>query len=520
MLSSTARDTAQSGPIGAEFYRVELDKVQRTLSSRHVQMYIATVIGTGLFLGLGEVLAVAGPLGTLLVFIHIGLVGFCALASITEMAALAPVSGSMSHYAARWVDPALGFAVCAITFPAEVTAAGLLVGYWDENRDHIAIYITLFIGVAFLVNFSGARYVGVNEVPSPACTYRHIRTFGDSIIGGLVVNLGGGPDHTRSVALSYWRNPGPFVESPEPGARGRFIGLLLAVVPAAFSMNGMEIITLAAAETRNPRRNLRVAMKTVFFRIFVCYILTSLVIGMLVPSNDPSLLTSSNTAAKSPFVIAFQRAGIQVLPHIINAVVLTSAMSSGNGMLFSASRLLFALGVQGHAPRVVTRLNNRGVPYVAVLVSGLFGFLAYLNVANTASRVFSWLASLSAVGGLLNWWAIGLTYLRFYYGMRKQGINPSDYAALYRSRLQPYGAMWVVFWTTFLILVSGIAVFWHFNGSDFVAAYINLPLYALLFVVWKVLKRTKVVRTSSFRLHDIMNFLTSNSRTEGSLGST
>lgn len=315
------------------------------------------------------------------------------------------------------------------------------------------------------------------------------------VTGGLVINLGGGPDHTRH-GFEYWRHPGPLVSSLEPGALGRFLGLLLGIVYAAFAICGMEIVTLAAAETRNPRKNLITAMRTVFFRIFVCYVLTSLIVGMLIPSNDPSLFKKTGNAGQSPFVLVFNRAGVKTLPHIVNAVVLTSAFSSANGMLFSASRLLFALGVQGQAPRFVTTVSRNGVPYVAITIASLFSFLAFLNAKDSAGTVFNWFLNLSAVGGLLNWLMIGITYLRFYYGLKAQGADGQGVNIGYRSIFQPYAGMYVVFWSIFFILVSGLSVFWHFNGSDFVAAYINLPIFALLYLGWKIFKKTKIVPLS------------------------
>jgi len=315
------------------------------------------------------------------------------------------------------------------------------------------------------------------------------------VIGGLVINLGGGPNHTRH-GFEYWKHPGPLVSSLEPGALGRFLGLLLGIVYAAFAICGMEIVTLAIAETCNPRKNMIAAMRTVFFRIFVCYVLTGLIVGMLIPSNDPALFKKTGNAGQSPFVLVFNRAGVKVLPHIVNAVVLTSAFSSANGMLFSASRLLFALGVQGQAPRFVTTVSHNGLPYVAIMIGGLFSFLAFLNAKTSSGRVFSWFINLSAVGGLLNWLMIGITYLRFYYGLKVQGIEGHGAHGGYRSVFQPYAAMYVVFWSTLFILVSGISVFWHFNGSDFVAAYINLPIFASLYVGWKIFKKTKIIPLS------------------------
>ncbi|KAH9983319.1 general amino acid permease 1 [Russula compacta] len=489
----------------ASFYHADLDKVQRKLSGVHVQMYmgdahqIAGVIGTGLFLGLGQLLATTGPLGVLLVFLLVGSVAFASIVSITEMAVFAPISGSFSHYAARWVDPALGFAVgwnyfytCAITLPAEITAASVLIRFWDHDSNHVSIYVAVFIVAVYTVNIFG---------PSYACGWLGVYLFSClswlfalsfhrlQIIGGLVINLGGGPDHTRH-GFEYWRHPGPLVSSLEPGALGRFLGLLLGIIYAAFAMCGMEIITLAAAETRNPRKNLITAMRTVFFRILVCYVLTGLIVGMLIPSNDPALFKKTGDAGQSPFVLVFNRAGVKTLPHIVNAVVLTSAFSSANGMMYSASRLLFALAVQGQAPRFITTVSRHGVPYVAILISGLFSFLAFLNAKDSLGTVFSWFLNLSAVGGLLNWLMIGITYLRFYYGLKAQD---AERLSVYRSVLQPYAGIYVIFCSAFFILISGLSVFWHFSGPDFVAAYINLPIFALLYVGWKIFKRTKIV---------------------------
>ncbi|KAH9969763.1 general amino acid permease 1 [Russula dissimulans] len=484
----------------AWFYDANLDKVQRKLSGIQIQMFaIAGVIGTGLFLGLGQLLATTGPLGVLLVFLLVGSVAFASIVSVTEMTVFAPISGSFSHYAARWVDPALGFAVgwnyfyiCAITLPAEITAAAVVIGFWDHHADHISIYVAVLIVAVYTVNILGTRFFGHTEVVF--ATLKLMLVVG-LIIGGLVINLGGGPDHKRH-GFEYWRHPGPLVSSLEPGAPGRFLGLLLGIIYAAFAMCGMEILTLAAAETRNPRNNMIAAMRTVFFRIFICYVLTSLIVGMLIPSNDPALFKKTGNAGQSPFVLVFNRAGVKTLPHIVNAVVLTSAFSSANGMLYSASRLLFALGVQGQAPRFVTTVSRNGVPYVAITISCLFAFLAFLNANNNAGKVFNWFLNLSAVGGLLNWLMIGITYLRFYYGLKAQGAEQGGLYSGYRSVFQPYAGMYVVFWSIIFILVSGISVFWHFNGSDFVAAYINLPIFALLYVGWKIFKRTKIVPLS------------------------
>ena len=104
-----------------------------------------------------------------------------------------------------------------------------------------------------------------------------------------------------------------------------------------------------------------------FWRIIVFYILGVLITGMLVPYDDPSLLQDSGTAAESPYVIAFTRAGIKGLPHVINACVFSSAFSAGNSFLYSASRILYGLSIRGQAPRVFSKCTRGGLPIVAVL---------------------------------------------------------------------------------------------------------------------------------------------------------
>jgi yeast amino acid transporter len=105
----------------------------------------------------------------------------------------------------------------------------------------------------------------------------------------------------------------------------------------------------------------------VFWLIIIFYVLSILITGMLVPSNDPNLLNGNGTAAQSPYVIAIRRAGIHTLPSIINAAIFTSAFSAGNSFLFCSSRILYGLSVRGQAPRIFTYCTKNGLPIVAVL---------------------------------------------------------------------------------------------------------------------------------------------------------
>src|SRR5213079_258097 len=137
------------------------------------------------------------------------------------------------------------------------------------------------------------------------------------LILALIIDLGGGPDHDRR-GFRYWKNPGAMKEVIASGAKGRFLGWFSTLVNAAFSYGGVEMVACAAGEAANPRRNIPKAVKRVFWRILFFYVLGSLAIGVLVPYNDPRLLSAIKNkeagAARSPWVIAIYRAGIPVLP--------------------------------------------------------------------------------------------------------------------------------------------------------------------------------------------------------------
>lgn len=144
---------------------------------------------------------------------------------------------------------------------------------------------------------------------------------------------------------------------------------------------------------------------------------------MLVPFNDPNLGTSTGNAQQSPFVITFQRAGINVLPSIVNALVCTSAFSCGSACVLLASRTLHGPAEDGQAPRVLLRTNKFGTPYLAIGASLIFTPLVYLGLGSSSSVVLEWFVNITNIAGLIGWLAIQVTYLGFYSASKIQGIS-------------------------------------------------------------------------------------------------
>ena len=139
-------------------------------------------------------------------------------------------------------------------------------------------------------------------------------------------------------------------------------GLSSVVVHAAFAFSGTELVGLAAAETANPRKSLPTAVKQVFWRISLFYIVSLTIVGLLVPYDDKRLLQDKNDAdaVASPFVIAIQNAGIQGLPSVFNAVIMIAVLSVGNSSIYGSSRTLAALAEQTQAPRLFAYIDRQG----------------------------------------------------------------------------------------------------------------------------------------------------------------
>jgi amino acid transporter len=188
-------------------------------------------------------------------------------------------------------------------------------------------------------------------------------------------------------------------------------------------------------------------------------------------------------AKSSAFVVGIQEAGISGLGSVINAIIITSAWSSGNSFLYMSSRSLYSLAVAGNAPKIFTKCTKNGVPYMAVGAAALFSPLAYLNCANSGSTVFAWFVNLTNTSGFISWICCCIVYIRFRKATEVQNL-PRE-AIPYRSGVQPYGAWIAMFAFTFLTLINGFDVFFpeKFNASSFLTAYVGIPLFLVIYFV-------------------------------------
>jgi amino acid transporter len=350
-----------------------------------------------------------------------------------------------------------------------------------------AVWITIILVTILLLNIIAVPFFG--EAEFWFASIKLITIMG-LIIVGIVLFFGGGPDQTSRLGFRYWNNPGAFTPYLVSGDTGRFLGYWTAFVRAGFAfITSPELIALAAGETIAPRRNIPKAARRFIWRLAIFYGVASLIIGVIVPSDDPRLLSPDSNASASPFVIGIQNAGIPVLNHIINAAILTSAWSAGNAFLFSGSRTLYGMALTGQAPKIFGQTNRYGVPWAAILATWAFGLLAYLNVSNSGAQVFTWFVNISTISGFIAWIVCLITYLRF----RKAILHNDAYETLpFKTPLQPYATWIALFVLTVLTLTNGFHVFFpkNWSAANFLAAYITLPIFLALYVGHKALRRT------------------------------
>lgn len=367
-----------------------------------------------------------------------------------------------------------------------------MVSYWTDITP--AVVITVGLAAILLINMLNVRFFGEAEVITASIK---ILCFLGLVIVSIVITAGGAPNG-KSIGFQYWRNPGLFTNySGITGSTGHFLAFFSAFVNASFSFIGVETVIVAAAETMNPHKAIPKAVHRVTYRILFFYVLGALLIGMIVPSNDPDLVSGSGNANSSPWVIAIKNSGITALPSIVNACILVSAWSAGNSYCYIGSRMLVALAADRQMPQFFAKVNRQGVPYWAVLASFAFGPLAYLSLGSGgASQAFAWLLNLSTVAGLLAWMTLCICYIRFYHACKAQGID-RDHLPM-KGRLQPVAAYVGAIGSAIITIFSGFGVFVkdNWSTSKFFASYIGIAIYIVPYIVWKVVKRTRIARAS------------------------
>ncbi|MGN7133514.1 amino acid permease [Rhodococcoides corynebacterioides] len=366
------------------------------LKVRHLTMMgLGSAIGAGLFLGTGAGIVAAGP-AVLLSYALAGLLVVLVMRMLGEMAAASPSSGSFSTYAEMAFGRTAGFAIgwlywftLIMVMGAEMTGAAAFMGRWFG----VDPWIPALIAMVFFAAVNLARVANFGEFEFWFAAVKIAVIVGFLVIGGLLV-FGLLPS-SDPVGWSNFTGLGGFAPN---GVSGIAAGLLVV----AFAFGGIEIVTIAAAESDDPALSVGRAVRSVVWRISVFYLGSILVITLLLPWNS---LGPAESAAQSPFALVLQQASLPGVVGFMEAIIVLALLSAFNAQIYATSRMMFSLADRGDGPRVLARVTASGVPRAALLVSVFFGFVAvalnYLDLDGLLTFL------LNAVGAsLLAIWAM------------------------------------------------------------------------------------------------------------------
>lgn len=435
----------------------------RSLSHGQMTMIaLGLAVGTGLFLGSGGAIAIAGP--AVIVSYAIGsliaaIIGACA----GEMAVRYPVRGGFGTIAGKFISPYAGYltrwAYWATTVPlagAELVAVGQYMTYWWPQ---IPLWIWVVASAILIVglNFASVNSFGTLEFFLSSIKVIAVVVF---IIFGLILVFFGLPN-TPPSGLTNLHADGGFMPNGLSS-----IWLALAIV--MFSFGGIELISVSAAEAKDPVRSVRSAAKAMMWRLAFFYVLSLFVVVALIPWRDASTLKGE--IETSPFVMVFSQMHIPYIAGITNFVVLIAALSGANAALYAATRQLHSLGSERMAPRVFARTNSRGVPAQALALSTLGAIVAVVMAISGVGGIFTYMMALVTVCVLVVWGMILISYLKF----KKVEGNKSPFTVWGGAATATVGLIGVI--ATF------VAMF--FVGDMLASVAVGLGFFLLITVIY------------------------------------
>ncbi|KAH7054945.1 amino acid permease-domain-containing protein [Linnemannia elongata] len=415
--------------------------LRRDLRLRHIIMIaIAGTIGTGLFLTSGSTVATAGPGGALLAYVLIGIWLIFVLQAVGEVATLLPLPAAFNAWGGRVFDEAFSFQMTwmycvnwALTIPAQLSAAALIVSFWLEDETKFPPWIVplLVIVMMVFINFAGVRAYGELEYWFSILKVVTIVIF---IICGILVDSGAAGGYT--YGFKNWRIEGaPF--------KGGFKSFIATLVSVAYAYGGVEMTGVTAAESRNPHKHVPKAVNTVMIRIAFFYIVSIFFLGSIVPNDDPRLVNIDHSATQAPFTIVFAKAGMSGAANYMNVVIFTSIFSAINSDFYVTTRMLLSLARNGWIHKSIGYINSRGVPVVSVAIVSACSCLSLIAVFVGSGIVFHWFISIIGSITFQGWLYILLLHFRFRYCWKVQGNAVSDLP--YVAWCYPYGNILATF---------------------------------------------------------------------------
>jgi aromatic amino acid transport protein AroP len=446
--------------------QAEEHTLKRGLSNRHIQLIaLGGAVGTGLFLGVAQTIKLAGP-SVILGYAIAGIMAFFIMRQLSEMVVDQPVAGSFSHFANRYWGPFAGFAsgwnywiLYVLVSMAELTAVGIYIQYWWPGVPMWASALGFFL----LINVINLLHVKLfGEMEFWFAIIKVAAILGMIGFGAyLLISGSGGP---QASITNLWQLGGFFPYGIK--------GMLMAMAVIMFSFGGLELVGITAAEAKDPATTIPQATNQVVYRILIFYVGALAVLLSLYPWSQVQ-------QGGSPFVLIFQALDNGWVASALNAVVLTAALSVYNSCVYSNSRMLLGLALQGHAPQALAHVNGRGIPVHALGVSAAATALCVVLNYVMPGEAFGMLMMLVVAALMINWACITITHLKF-----RQAKARAGEMTAFRSLGYPF--------TNYLCLafMAGIVVVMYLTPETRIAVWMMPAWVAVLGACYWLKQRT------------------------------
>ncbi len=384
-----------AGTIRESEHMASTSHLRQGLSQRQLSMIaLGGVIGAGLFVGSGVVIRDTGP-AAFLTYALCGLLVVLVMRMLGEMAAANPSTASFADYATQALGGWAGFSVAwlywyfwVIVVGFEAVAGGKVLNYWF----HAPLWL---LALCLMSGMTATNLLSVTSFGEFEFWFAGIKV--TTIVLFLAVGT--------VFVLAPGHPPGFANLTSHGGFFPRGVGAVFsAIVVVIFSMVGAEIVTVAAAESRDPELAVHRATRSVVARIGIFFVGSVFLLAVILPWNSVEL-------GASPYVAALKRIGLPGADHVMNAVVLTAVLSCLNSGLYTASRMLFVLADRREAPARLASLSRRGVPHIAILCSSAVGFLCVVMAWVAPGTVFLFLLNSSGAVILFVYWLIALSQI-------------------------------------------------------------------------------------------------------------
>jgi L-asparagine transporter-like permease len=443
--------------------------LKRALTARQMAMVaVGGSIGTGLLLGSGAAIQVAGP-AVLVTYVISALISFTVAAALGEMSSFHPAAGSFGVYADLYLNRWAGFIArygylfsVVIAIGSEVVAAATYMGRWYPHVSTV-VWMIFFGFFLLIINLLSVENYGTFEYWFGLIKVLTILIF---MVAGSAILLGG------KITPQYVAGGG--------FAPKGWTASFLAISFGLYSFLGIEMVAVSSGEARSSA-DVAQASRLSFAALAFIYVGSMAVLVGVMPWKSAGV-------SESPFVTVFSIAGIRSAASIMNVVVLTAALSGANATLYVASRMLFSLARSGYAPRALGSLNRQGVPKKAILVSMLGIVLAIVVQLLAPEHAYLYIINFALVGGMLAWLVSLLAHVRFRAKISRQQVSTLGL-------LSPLGAGGSI--AGFVAVVAAVACTWWVSQSNIAAKSAVFYLLILSAAYWIARRRPSAAHSQT-----------------------